>query len=67
MTDIQLKDEVMTDFSGQWTRHIVTEIKHGQVSQTGTLVKVTPLVPKSDGGWIDAGWFNPLPPPLEAS
>lgn len=68
-------DVVYTNFSGQVTRHKVTErqpdfevgkaprsqLRKQQVSQTGVLIRVVPPVPKSGGGQLDPAWFRRLP------
>lgn len=55
----EVGDKVFTDFSGKVTAHQVEKIVHSQ-SQSGTLFKVSPAVPKSAGGGalIDADWFQ---------
>ena len=70
-TCLQLKvgDQVYTDFCGHITQHCVTARETGKMSQTGCLLRVTPVVQKSaDFGneyvgsnpWIDAAWFRPV-------
>lgn len=58
----KIGDKVKTDFSGKITYHTIvnrcTDRTHG-LSQSGILFKLSPLVPKSGGGWIDADWFHP--------
>lgn len=65
---IDVGDEVYTDFTGKVTQHRVTARKTGQLSQTGCMLQVMPIVAKStDFGnpyvgsnpWIDAAWFRP--------
>lgn len=63
--DMALKMEsgmkVMTDFSGKWTEHTIIGTESRAISQTGVLFIVKPIVQKSGGGAIDAGWFHLLP------
>lgn len=49
--------EVWTDFSGKRTNHVVVEKTRAQC-QSGVACKVEPPVPKSNGDWIDADWFE---------
>ena len=54
-------DKVATVFSGDETRHTITDTKRGQ-SESGLLVQVEPKVPKTSDGirtWIEANWFYP--------
>lgn len=69
---IAVGEDVYTDFTGKVTKHRVTARKTGQISQTGCLLQVTPVVAKStDFGspyvgsnpWIDAAWFRPVATP----
>lgn len=66
---IKVGDEVYTDFCGRITQHRVTERETGKLSQTGCLLRVTPIVQKSTSSdveirgsnpWIDAAWFRPV-------
>lgn len=66
---IRVGDAVYTDFCGRITQHRVTERATSQISQTGCMLRVTPVVQKSaDVGnpyvgsnpWIDASWFRPV-------
>jgi len=45
-------DSVVTTYSDRSTKHIVTD-------QSGRLVRVAPMVPKSSGlnAWLDSDWF----------
>lgn len=56
----KIGDVVSTDFSGKVTRHKITEIKYGQISQTKICFKVLPAVPGSSGlnALIDSAWFE---------
>ena len=65
---LEVGDQVYTDFCGHVTQHRITERETGKLSQTGCLLRVTPVVKKStDFGnpyvgsnpWIDAAWFRP--------
>jgi hypothetical protein len=55
---LQVGDTVITDFSRTLTTHRIVAVCHKCVSQSGTMYKVMPVVPKSSGGWIDADWFE---------
>lgn len=59
---IAVDDVVYTDFAvkGQVTRHTVVERMEKATSGSGILLRVTPSVPKSGSGWLDAGWFRVL-------
>jgi hypothetical protein len=57
---------VKTDFSGKWTTHKITEREECQ-SQSGVGFRVTPTVPKSAGGLMDADWFRPARLPCDTS
>lgn len=56
----ELGDVVETDFSGELTKHIITDrfLSHG--SQSGVVYRLHPAVPKSGGkaSKIDHGWFK---------
>lgn len=50
--------KVTTDYSGKVTTHTITDIVKASHSQSGVMFKTTPIVPKSQGDWIDADWFK---------
>ena len=54
-------DRVVTDFSGRLTPHTITERRDHAASQSSIMFRVTPPVPKSSGGWLDADWFEVAP------
>ena len=57
-------DKVVTDFSGKKTAHTVTDIDYTPPTacQSGTVIRVTPTVPKAeDGAWFDIAWFEHSP------
>lgn len=51
-------DVVITKFSGAPTAHVVEGRFEKDVPQTGLMLKVSPDVPTSGGGWINAAWFK---------
>jgi hypothetical protein len=51
-------DRVETCFSGPVTVHTITKRYEGVQSQSRIMFEVTPPVPKSNGGPIDADWFS---------
>ena len=51
-------DVVITKFSGAPTAHVVEGRFEKDVLQTGLVLKVSPEVPTSGGGWINAAWFK---------
>lgn len=61
---LQRGDACSTRYAdGRLTHHTVTERLEGQHSQTGVMYRVTPYVPKSSGGPLDAAWFaTPVEP-----
>lgn len=56
--ELQVGARVVTDYSKRFTAHTITERLAPATSQSGVLFKVTPIVPGSTGGWIDADWFE---------
>ena len=70
---LSVGEQVYTDFSGQPTRHRVTDRKLGTMTQTGCMLRVTPAVPGASFvaddpnaairqrglPWIDSAWFRP--------
>jgi hypothetical protein len=58
---LQVGARVVTDFSKRFTAHTITERLAPATSQSGVLFKVSPIVPGSDGGWIDSDWFEVEP------
>ena len=62
---LQVGAAVYTDFSGKITYHTIIERTSQRFqSQSGIGFRVTPLIHKSGGGWIDADWFEPAGKPL---
>ena len=69
---LEVGDKVFTRFSGRVTVHAIAvrqpdfelgkaplgQLRRAQVSLTGVLVKVSPDVPGSGGGWMDPAWFR---------
>lgn len=60
-------DEVVTDFSGRATIHVVTNVLNPATSQSRICYQVEPEVPGSrdkdnpwNEGWIDQAWFRPV-------
>lgn len=58
---LQVGANVITDFSGKITAHRITEVLTPSFGSSGISFMVTPMVPRSSGGWIDADWFEPAP------
>lgn len=57
---LQTGDVVYTNFSGGVTRHKIVERQDVVTSWSGVSVRVSPSVPRSGGGWMDAGWFRKI-------
>ncbi|HYD58904.1 MAG TPA: hypothetical protein VEC35_01020 [Noviherbaspirillum sp.] len=59
----QVGDKVCTDFSGRLTVHTIVDRRDGWQSQSRIGFKLSPIVPGSQGSWIDADWFVPFNTP----
>lgn len=51
--------KVFTDFSRNITHHTIIDRSTTERTGSGISFRVTPNVPGSTGGWIDADWFEP--------
>lgn len=59
---LQVGAEVVTDFTCRGlTRHTITKRLAPATSQSRVLFEVSPIIPGTTGGWIDADWFEPAP------
>jgi hypothetical protein len=52
-------DVVETSFSGKLTRHTITKVETGFVSQSGVMYRVSPAVTGNTwGDYFDQAWFD---------
>lgn len=49
--------KVTTDYSGKVTQHEIVERTYG-ISQSGVMIRVIPVIPKSMGDFVDSDWFE---------